>query len=77
MVGAGATLQYGMISRILMAWLLTLHVTTLWPGNRSSTPSFDVGAGPLTACPAAHPHAVTSWATGWRTRVFPTRAGLV
>jgi phosphate/sulfate permease len=29
MVGAGATLQYGMISRILMAWLLTLPVTTL------------------------------------------------
>ena len=29
MVGAGAKLQYGMISRILMAWLLTLPVTTL------------------------------------------------
>src|SRR3569833_3938010 len=29
MVGAGAKLRYGMISRILMAWLLTLPVTTL------------------------------------------------
>jgi PiT family inorganic phosphate transporter len=29
MVGAGARLQYGMISRILIAWLLTLPVTTL------------------------------------------------
>jgi inorganic phosphate transporter, PiT family len=33
MVASGAGLQYGMISRILIAWLLTLPMTILIAGG--------------------------------------------
>ena len=33
MVTSGTGLQYGMISRILMAWLLTLPITILIAGT--------------------------------------------